>query len=261
MRYLKGVIVGIFIGIFSTIVLLLSILGMVNVVKLLIPQQSVKDNNAKIHMTIEQDGVYGIDASHHQGVVDWLNLGSFNERDVDFVYLKATEADTWVDPMYHKNFSNIKNTDRLVGSYHFFRGYVSAEHQALNFINTIDVDEQDLKVVIDVEDLNYIPIEEFNEVLESFLHIIEINVGYAPVIYTSFNFYNNYLAGKYPDNPIWIANYNTSYFKLRDSTSHVMHQFTNMGNLYGVDEYVDVNICYDFKNIVVPNKFVIHEKN
>ena len=41
---------------------------------------------------------FGIDVSHHNGKIKWEEVS-----DVEFVYVKATEGATYVDPMYQQN--------------------------------------------------------------------------------------------------------------------------------------------------------------
>ena len=41
---------------------------------------------------------FGIDVSHHNGEINWKQV-----PDVEFVYIKATEGATFVDPMYQQN--------------------------------------------------------------------------------------------------------------------------------------------------------------
>ena len=42
----------------------------------------------------------GIDVSHHQGRILWDEVAKEN---IDFVYIKATEGATYVDPCFHYN--------------------------------------------------------------------------------------------------------------------------------------------------------------
>lgn len=44
--------------------------------------------------------VRGIDVSHYQKNIDWEKVANSG---VDFVYIKATEGATYVDPMFKKN--------------------------------------------------------------------------------------------------------------------------------------------------------------
>jgi lysozyme len=45
--------------------------------------------------------VWGVDVSHHQGVVDWKALAS--EPRIHFAYLKATEGSAFVDQEFERN--------------------------------------------------------------------------------------------------------------------------------------------------------------
>lgn len=45
---------------------------------------------------VKKQNSFGIDVSHHNGKINWGQV-----PDVEFVYVKATEGATYVDPMYH----------------------------------------------------------------------------------------------------------------------------------------------------------------
>ncbi len=46
--------------------------------------------------------VFGLDISHHQGEIDWDKL---SEQNIDFIYIKATEGDDWVDNRFKINWN------------------------------------------------------------------------------------------------------------------------------------------------------------
>ena len=246
--------------IFGLIIMGLSILGVSDIIKELRPSSAI-DENVKIHVNVDKEATFGLDISHHQGDIDWNNLGSFRNKEVSFVYLKATEGSTFVDPHYQKYFADGKNTDILMGSYHFFRVTSSGKQQYLNFIQTIDLDRQDLKVMVDLEEINYASKSKFHSILEEFLELLEADLGYKPILYTSAGFYNRYLSIKYKDYPKWIANYQHNKFKLKDGSDWLMWQFTDLGKIKGIQYQVDVNLTHNFKDIITPDKFILHEKD
>lgn len=51
----------------------------------------------------EDQESFGIDVSHHNEKINWEQV-----PDVDFVYIKATEGATYVDPMYQQNINGAR---------------------------------------------------------------------------------------------------------------------------------------------------------
>ena len=68
----------------------------------------------------------GIDISHHQGRIVWTEVAKEN---IDFVYIKATEGATYVDPCFHYNMKGATDAGFYVGAYHYFRMTSSAKEQ------------------------------------------------------------------------------------------------------------------------------------
>ena len=59
----------------------------------------------------------GIDISSHQGKIDWEKVSS--DKDIRFVYIKATEGSTYCSPHYPDNITEARSSGLLVGSYHY----------------------------------------------------------------------------------------------------------------------------------------------
>ena len=74
----------------------------------------------------------GLDISRHQGKIHWDELVDENPQ-LQFVYIKATEGSSIVDPFYRRNFDEAKKHDLLVGSYHFLSRRTSMAKQVDNF--------------------------------------------------------------------------------------------------------------------------------
>ena len=78
--------------------------------------------------------VAGVDVSSYQGQIDWETLSSQN---ISFVFIKATEGSSFVDPCFAYNYEESQKTDLAVGAYHFFSYDSPGAAQAENFINTV----------------------------------------------------------------------------------------------------------------------------
>ena len=79
-----------------------------------------------------QDAKYnGIDISSHQGYIDWAKVSS--DKDINFVYIKATEGATYHSPHYPHNITQARRHGLLVGSYHYLSSSSSIDEQFNNF--------------------------------------------------------------------------------------------------------------------------------
>lgn len=180
---------------------------------------------------------YGIDVSRYQGVIDWPTVKT--DCNVSYVYLKATEGASLVDNTYHYNLKEARKAGIKVGCYHFFSPTIDPATQFKNFSNVVKLKEHDLIPIIDVENRGRGSLEGFRQRLSQFLRMVEEHYGIQPIIYTSSNFYNKYLAGGYTDYKYMIARYKDEVPQLTDDVQFVMWQFTANGTISGIKGPVD----------------------
>ncbi len=66
--------------------------------------------------------VHGIDISHYQGDIDWLELmqSRLTDYPIEFVFMKATEGGDHGDDTFARNFSEAGKHGFIRGAYHFF---------------------------------------------------------------------------------------------------------------------------------------------
>ena len=73
--------------------------------------------------------VEGIDASHHQGAIDWAQVA---DHGIAFAYLKASEGTGFVDPRFAEHRRAARRHGVEVAGYHYFQlcsdGTAQAEH-------------------------------------------------------------------------------------------------------------------------------------
>ena len=62
--------------------------------------------------------VPGIDVSYWNAGIDWPKVRATGQR---FVFAKASEGGSYVDPTFDDNWRGAKNVGLLRGAYHFFR--------------------------------------------------------------------------------------------------------------------------------------------
>ena len=107
----------------------------------------VRELRPLIRHTVNQQ--QGIDVSHYQGRIDWDQVA--RDKNVQFVYLKATEGSDLVDDCYLRNLYGAKRVGIPVGVYHFYRPNVNVQWQLRNFSSTAEPWRHDLIPIVDVE--------------------------------------------------------------------------------------------------------------
>ncbi|MDY6205492.1 MAG: GH25 family lysozyme [Prevotella sp.] len=182
--------------------------------------------------------IHGLDMSHYQGDVFWETVG--NNSKMMYVYLKATEGSSRIDPKYERNIKLAQQYGLKVGSYHFYRALVPQEEQLRNFTAQCLPKDQDLIPMIDVEVVpKGMSTQDFCDSLLVFIDLVEKTYRQKPLIYTYTNFYNRHLAGKIDRYPLMIAQYTKNEPVLADGRDIVMWQYTGKGRINGVNTYVD----------------------
>ena len=183
--------------------------------------------------------VKGIDVSHHQGEIDWDAVAADG---VDFVFMKATEGQDFLDSEYETNWVEAKRVGIPRGAYHFFLPSVDAHKQADNFIRTVKMESGDLPPVLDIEVTNKKGKEEIIAGAKIWLQKVEAHYGVKPLIYASPSFYNDYLDDSFAEYPLWLAH----YYRFSPRLPHEREKWdfwqkTNFGFVGGIDGNVDVN--------------------
>lgn len=202
---------------------------------------------------LESNLIYGIDVSHHNGLINW-NLVPFNE--IKFVYCKASQGKSFKDSLFPTYFSELKRLSVLRGAYHFFTFMgVTAREQADNFLSSgINWKEEEiLPPVIDVEWQQSPGLNQYilnNRIIcvkkiRDWLSIIEEKSGRKPIIYTNAFFWKDYLnnpAG-FEEYPLWVASYRKDFPLLPAGWNEYTYwQFTESAAVLGISGNVDKNI-------------------
>ncbi|GAB4086852.1 GH25 family lysozyme [Myceligenerans cantabricum] len=193
--------------------------------------------------------VRGIDVSHHNGTVDWPQVAG---QDVDFAYLKATEGSGHVDERFAENWAGARDAGLMVGAYHFMSFESPGESQAENLAETVPAEPGMLPPVVDLEPygeyVGALPsAADVRAILDPLLAGIEETYGQPAIIYVTSQAYDAYLAGSYPDNPVWIRSVAVPP-RLSDGRDWTIWQYSNRDRLDGVgtdagaEPYVDMNV-------------------
>ena len=185
--------------------------------------------------------VMGIDVSHHNGDVDWRRVAG---RDVEFVYLKATEGGDFKDRRFQENWSRARQSGFRVGAYHFFTLCRSGAEQAKNFIDSVPVASDSLPPVVDLEfggNCSARPsLDDFRGELRAYLDAVEARYGRTAVLYVTQPFDEDYLAGAFAAQPRWVRSIIRAPQWARGRWT--LWQFHNRGRVDGVDGPVDLNV-------------------
>lgn len=179
----------------------------------------------------------GIDVSRYQGFIDWERVGA--EANISYVYIKATEGSSLVDPYYATNLYGARQAGLSVGSYHFYRPQIDIYEQLANLTTAVQKQEQDLVPLIDIETTGGVPHEKFIADLQTFVERVTAFYGKRPLLYTYQNFYNKHLVGTFWGYHWMIAKYHREEPYLNDDTDYMMWQYTQTGRIPGVKGNVD----------------------
>lgn len=200
---------------------------------------------------------YGIDISRYQSYIEWDKIkvltdaqgrstNSVNQakdiRNVSYVFIKATESNSFKDKHFKKHWRNAKKYGIRRGAYHFFRSSKDAETQARHFIRTVgELSADDLPPVLDIETIHKgCSYKILNDKALTWLKTVENHYGRKPIVYSSATFINDILCKEIKENyPIWVAHYGAP--APRCPRWHIW-QFTDDAVVYGIDGYVDLNV-------------------
>lgn len=186
--------------------------------------------------------VRGIDASHHQGAIDWAAVAGDG---IAFAYLKASEGTTYVDPTFADHRASALDVGIAVGGYHYFQLCSSGVEQATHFASVLGNLRPDghLPPAVDLELAGSCGVPPAPDVLlaevRSFLDRVETLTGREPVVYlypeleARFGFADD--LGDYRQ---WVRSLDGP-----PDRAWWMWQQTDSGSVAGIAGPVDVNVA------------------
>ena len=199
----------------------------------------------------EKYEVKGVDVSEYQGEVDWDKIKS---QGIDFAFIKATEGSTSKDNCFDTNFSKLKQmNDILIGCYHFFSFETKGEEQAQNYINVVGNIEKESNLFLPIIDIEYYsyykkakPSKEWVlEELQNLLNKMEEEYRLKPIIYTTMEFYNDYIKGNFEEYDLWIRDIVFNPSLNLENRKWEFWQYTGKGRLDGYkgeEKFIDLNV-------------------
>lgn len=186
----------------------------------------------------------GIDISHFQGDVNWQVLAKDN---LDFVFVKATGGETYVDPKFSSNWHALRTVNITRGAYHFFYASDDGKRQAEHFLKTVGhLKPTDLPPVLDVEITDHSDAQTILTGVLAWLETIESEIGRLPIIYSDVSFAKQYLNDeKLSKYPLWIADYNKTLAPLPSAWQQngwAFWQYSQSGHVLGINGNVDKDV-------------------
>lgn len=198
----------------------------------------------------------GIDVSHHNGKINWTEVAK--DKNIKFVYIKATTGATHTDDRYAYNIKNARENGFKVGSYHFFTSYSSAHKQFDNFKAVAKKASQDLIPMVDVESsLGKWTKKQIQDSLLVFMRLCKAHYGVYPMVYSGQNVYNEYLAPRFNKFHLMLGKYNGKKPVILGTGHYTVWQYSEKGKVKGIPEKVDLSCFhsdYSVKTISMPKK-------
>lgn len=181
----------------------------------------------------------GIDVSRWQGTINFEKVANDG---IDIVYIKATQGTTYVSPTFEEQYINAKNNGLKIGFYHYVtaRTVEEARNEAQFFASKISGKQIDCKLAMDFEEFGNLSQEEINAIGLAFMKRLEELTNKPVVIYSNTYTARTIWNGEITSYPLWVAEYGVS--KPSDNgkwNSYVGWQYTNMGNINGINGNVD----------------------
>jgi lysozyme len=127
----------------------------------------------------------GIDVSHHQNSINW---GRVRRDGKVFAFIKVTEGERYIDPLYQYNLRNARAAGLRVGAYHYAQptaNLASAVRQADHFLAWFNLQDGDLLPVLDLEEANGLDSAALTQWTLVWLSRVRGRTGLAPIIYAS----------------------------------------------------------------------------
>jgi lysozyme len=170
---------------------------------------SSPDDPLSVRVCPAEQTVFGIDVSHHQGLIDWNKAKAGG---VKYAFIRVSDGTTTRDRQFTRNWTNAKAAGVIRGAYQFFRPSQNVATQAQMMIDAIGgTTDGDLPPVIDVEvDGGLAPATVASRV-KQWVDKVAAATGRTPIVYTAKYFWRDEVgnAATFANNPLWVANYTT----------------------------------------------------
>lgn len=146
--------------------------------------------------------ITGMDISDKNGALDWELFGN---REIAYVYIKASEALNSVDAMFAENHKHAREHGLLIGAYHWLHPQLHIGQQAETFFRTVKDFSGMLPPAV-VLSTHTASVHDMNRNVKRFMELIHNALGVIPVLYTSETFWTEqFQEGEWGcQYPLWI---------------------------------------------------------
>lgn len=188
----------------------------------------------------------GPDVSHHQGAVDWNQIGA----NCVFGFCKATEGRTFNDRLMAPNRQGMKDAGLILrGLYHFARpGNNAAAAEADHFCDVVDHLESGEVAVLDLES-THLDREATGQWARDWMSAVGERLNANPWLYSFGPFLNAMDTSGLQQHPLWIARYGANNGSIPSTRPHTdrwpnftMWQFTSEGRQAGISGRCDLSL-------------------
>jgi lysozyme len=187
--------------------------------------------------------VFGLDASHHQGEIDWQKIDADLYK---FVYLKATEGETFRDKRFLENYQGAKKRGLKVGAYHFWSFCKDPLKQVKNIMAVVPRAQGDLVPALDMETIqkcdfasNAEEKRAIRDHVKVALEELSFQYGKPPVIYTTMDFLSQHRELQEYETEYWVRSLVGPPFLKK--INWLIWQYHNSGSIDGIEGPVDLN--------------------
>lgn len=187
----------------------------------------------------------GIDVSVYQGDIDF---GLVRAYGIEVVYIRAGEGYDYIDPYFEQNYTNALNAGLKIGYYHYVTAsnIEEAQAQAEFFYSLINDKTIDCYPAMDFESFPGLSVEEINEIGAAYMERLSSLLGYTASIYSDVNNVETVWDASFSQYPLWVAEYGTGMPQsIGNWEDWSGFQYSDMGNVNGIDGYVDLDYFKD----------------
>lgn len=185
----------------------------------------------------ERYPIRGIDVSAHNGM---MNLDAAAADGIEFIFIKASEGDTFRDENFRINYNKATHAGMKIGAYHFFRFDCDGISQGMNLVKAIGNRHLDLGVAIDVEEsgnpagVDSLQIAKSIQAMADYLYLSGLRVTF----YSNRTGYYEYLCETMPGASLWICSFQPTPI----NAGWTFWQFNHHGRVAGIRGDVDLNV-------------------
>lgn len=183
---------------------------------------------------IPTDHLILVDIYHGDGDIQMHALQSAG---VSGVLIKATQGNTYVDPLFSTNWERAGAVGLERGAYCYFLPGDDPVDQAEHLLKTAPLKSGDLPYILDIEQYG----EGMAANAYKAAQYLKSKTGRWPWIYTGDAFYQSYLSSTFPEHlyTLWIARYGHE-----PETQCDLWQYTDSGRVTGVSSALDLDVYF-----------------